>query len=88
VLSHRLLDKSQKHLSHWLQVRAMVDLLPEMDVVPGDAFNSSPTDPELMGPDVRARYHAGEQLPTGKAKTPLVRRPWSVEHSTTVCKSS
>ena len=30
-------------------VRALSDLLPDIDIVPGDPFNSSPTDPELMG---------------------------------------
>lgn len=34
-------------------VRALVDLLPEIQVVAGDPFNSDPLDPELMGPDVR-----------------------------------
>ena len=33
------------------QVRAVVDLLPMIDVVPEDPFNSSPTDPKLMGPE-------------------------------------
>jgi magnesium chelatase subunit I len=39
-----------------LQVRAVVDLLPEMEVVEGDSFNSSPTDPKLMGPDALMRF--------------------------------
>ena len=56
------------------QVRALVDLLPEMDVVEGDAFNSSPTDPKLMGPDVLMRWRRGEKLPAFKARTPLVRK--------------
>jgi hypothetical protein len=43
--------------------------------VPGDPFNSSPTDPKLMGPDVLARYRAGEALPAGTTKTPLVELP-------------
>lgn len=34
-------------------VRALVDLLPEIQVVAGDPFNSDPSDPELMGPEVR-----------------------------------
>jgi len=29
-------------------VRAVIDLLPEIDMVEGDAFNSSPTDARLM----------------------------------------
>jgi len=55
------------------QVRAMVELLPEIDVIEDDAFNSSPTDLNLMGPDALQRYRDGESLPAFKAKTPLVR---------------
>jgi Mg-chelatase subunit ChlI len=44
-----------------------------MEVVEGDPFNSSPTDPKLMGPDALARFRAGEKLPAVTAKTPLVR---------------
>ena len=34
-------------------VRALVDLLPEIQVVADDPFNSDPTDPELMSTEVR-----------------------------------
>ena len=50
----------------------MVDLLPEIDVVPDDPFNSSPTDTNMMGPGALQVYRSGEKLPSGKAKTPLV----------------
>lgn len=56
-------------------VRAMVDLLPEIDVVPDDPFNSSPTDTNLMGPTALQAYRNGDPLPTGRAKTPLVELP-------------
>ena len=36
-----------------------VDLLPLIDVVKDDAFMSSPTDPNLMSPEVLATYRAG-----------------------------
>lgn len=36
-------------------VRALVDLLPEIQVVAGDPFNSDPSDPDLMGPEVREK---------------------------------
>jgi hypothetical protein len=55
-----------------MQVRAVADLLPEMEVVEGDPFNSSPTDPKLMGPDALARFRKGEKLPAISAKTPIV----------------
>jgi magnesium chelatase ATPase subunit I len=56
-------------------VRAVAELLPALDVVDGDPFNSSPTDPKLMGPDALARYRAGEALPSVKRRTPLVELP-------------
>lgn len=34
-------------------IRALADLLPEIDVVDGDPFNSHPSDPDLMSYDVR-----------------------------------
>ncbi|KAK9827237.1 hypothetical protein WJX81_000949 [Elliptochloris bilobata] len=56
-------------------VRAMVDLLPEIEVAAGDPFNSHPTDPKLMGPDALQRFRAGEQLPVERVPTPLVELP-------------
>ena len=50
----------------------MVDLLPEIEVVAEDAFNSHPTDTKLMGPDALQRFKNGEQLPIARVKTPLV----------------
>ena len=53
----------------------MVELLPEIEVVEDDAFNSSPRDPQLMGPEALQRYRNGETMPAFKAKTPLVELP-------------
>lgn len=50
----------------------MVDLLPEIDIVAEDSFNSSPTDPKLMGPEALERFNRGEELPVARVKTPLV----------------
>ena len=36
-------------------VRALVDLLPEIQVVANDPLNSDPTDPELMSQEVREK---------------------------------
>ena len=52
----------------------MVDLLPEIEVVAEDAFNSSPSDPKLMGPEALERFKKGEELPVARIKTPLVCR--------------
>ncbi len=54
-------------------MRAMVDLLPEIEVVAEDAFNSSPSDPKMMGPEALERFNRGEELPVARVKTPLVR---------------
>ena len=45
-------------------VRSLVDLLPLIDVVKDDPFMSSPTDPNLMSPDVLAAFRAGENFET------------------------
>merc|ERR1711920_41854 len=56
-------------------VRALVDLLPEIEVVSGDPFVSHPTDTDLMSLDVRKRKEAGEPLSTQFQKTPIVDLP-------------
>ena len=58
-----------------VSVRSLVQLLPEIDVVENDAFNSSPTDPELMGPDVREKFNRKEALKTTKMRVPMVEVP-------------
>jgi magnesium chelatase subunit I len=42
-------------------------------VVAKDPFNSDPEDPELMSSEVRERLKAGESLPVGTMKIPMVR---------------
>ena len=56
-------------------VRALQDLLPEIPVVPNDAFNSSPNDPELMGPEVLAKFRAGESIDATTMRVPMVEVP-------------
>lgn len=56
-------------------VRALVDLLPEIDVVADDPFNSDPTDPELMSQEVRDRLQRKEQLPVVSKKITMVDLP-------------
>ena len=69
-----------------MQVRSLAELLPSIDVVADDPFNSSPTDASLMGQDVLARGRAGEDLPVTQAPTPLVGPPhppsccWDLTH--------
>ncbi|PKA51632.1 Magnesium-chelatase subunit ChlI, chloroplastic [Apostasia shenzhenica] len=56
-------------------VRSLVDLLPEINVVIGDPFNSDPNDPESMGMEVRERVMKGEQLPVTATKISMVDLP-------------
>ncbi len=56
-------------------IRALADLLPEMDVVADDPFNSHPTDIELMSNDVRDRFSQGETLPVAQRKVMMVDLP-------------
>lgn len=54
------------------QVRAMVEMLPSIPVVPDDGFNSHPTDPKLMGPETLQHFREGATLPSTTMPTPLV----------------
>jgi magnesium chelatase subunit I len=56
-------------------VRALVDLLPEIQVVANDPFNSDPQDPELMSQDVRERVQANETLEVASRKITMVDLP-------------
>ena len=56
-------------------IRALADLLPEIDVVSGDPYNSSPTDPDLQSLEVRARADQGEVLPVEPRQVPMVDLP-------------
>ncbi len=56
-------------------IRALADLLPEIDVVAGDPYNSSPTDPDLQSVEVRNRAEAGEALPLEPRQVPMVDLP-------------
>ncbi|HZY26332.1 MAG TPA: magnesium chelatase ATPase subunit I [Bacteroidales bacterium] len=56
-------------------VRALVDLLPEIEVVADDPFNSDPNDPELMSQEVRERIQRKEKLPVIKKKIAMVDLP-------------
>jgi magnesium chelatase subunit I len=56
-------------------IRALADLLPEIDVVVGDPYNSSPTDPDLQSAEVRQRAEQGEELPVEQCQVPMVDLP-------------
>ncbi|HEY9689211.1 MAG TPA: ATP-binding protein, partial [Coleofasciculaceae cyanobacterium] len=56
-------------------IRALADLLPEIDVVEGDPFNSDPLDPELMSDEVRDRVLSGQSVPVVQRKVQMVDLP-------------
>jgi magnesium chelatase subunit I len=56
-------------------VRALIDLLPEIEVIANDPFNSDPNDPELMSEEIREKLQNNETLDTIKRKIPMVDLP-------------
>ncbi|WP_415410872.1 magnesium chelatase ATPase subunit I [Synechococcus sp. A10-1-5-9] len=56
-------------------IRALADLLPGIEVVAGDPYNSSPSDPDLQSSDVRQRLDHGETLATEERQVPMVDLP-------------
>lgn len=56
-------------------IRAVADLLPEIDVVAKDNYNSSSTDFELMGEEVKASVLSGQTLEIAKKKVPMIDLP-------------
>lgn len=56
-------------------IRALADLLPEIDVIAGDPFNSSPTDVEMMGDDVRAKFENQYSFEVTQKKVPMIDLP-------------
>lgn len=56
-------------------IRAVADLLPEIEVVAGDAFNSSLTDFELMSEEVKTVVLDNGQLEPAYKKVPMIDLP-------------
>jgi len=56
-------------------IRALADLLPEIDVVADDPFSSHPSDPDLMSDEVKQQLEQGKSLPLGKKKVQMVDLP-------------
>lgn len=56
-------------------VRGMVRLLPDIEYVEGDPYNSDPVDVSLMSEEVKERMEKGEELKTTKKRTPFVELP-------------
>ncbi|MFW6358657.1 MAG: magnesium chelatase ATPase subunit I [Chroococcales cyanobacterium] len=56
-------------------IRALADLLPEIEVVASDPFSSSPSDPELMSDEVRQKVETETPLDIVKKKVQMVDLP-------------
>ena len=56
-------------------IRAIADLLPKIDIVKDDPFNSDPQDLELMSTEVLDRYRNGEEMETEAIKIPMIDLP-------------
>jgi magnesium chelatase subunit I len=56
-------------------IRAIADLLPAIDIVKDDPFNSHPTDLDLMGNEVKLAISKGQTLETEAIKIPMIDLP-------------
>ncbi|NEQ99026.1 MAG: magnesium chelatase ATPase subunit I [Cyanothece sp. SIO2G6] len=56
-------------------IRALADVLPEIEVVADDPFNSHPSDPDLMTDDIRQRLAQQDVIPMTKKKVQMVDLP-------------
>lgn len=56
-------------------IRALANLLPEIEVVKDDPYNSHPTNPEIMGEDVKIRLKNGEKPQVALKKVTMVDLP-------------
>ncbi|MBI4782718.1 MAG: magnesium chelatase ATPase subunit I [Oscillatoriophycideae cyanobacterium NC_groundwater_1537_Pr4_S-0.65um_50_18] len=56
-------------------IRALADVLPAIEVVEGDPFNSHPSDSGLMSDVVKQRLETGETLPLAQKKVPMIDLP-------------
>ncbi len=56
-------------------IRALADLLPAIEVVEGDPYNSSLNDPDLQSNDVRERISSGSEIQKGEKQVPMIDLP-------------
>ena len=56
-------------------IRALADLLPAIEVVEGDPYNSSLDDPDLQSNDVREKIESGSEIQRGEKQVPMVDLP-------------
>ncbi len=56
-------------------IRALADLLPAIEVVKGDPYNSSPNDPDLQSQEVLERIGEGKNIELDNKQVPMVDLP-------------
>ena len=56
-------------------IRAIADLLPAIEIVEGDIFNSHPSDYELMADSVKQKIQKNESIATTFVKVPMIDLP-------------
>ena len=56
-------------------IRALADLLPAIDIVKGDPYNSSPSDPDLQSQEVLEKLEGGGNLELDKKQVPMIDLP-------------
>ena len=56
-------------------IRAITDILPQIEVVADDPFNSDPNDFELMSDDIRSLVESGQPINTSFKNVPMVDLP-------------
>lgn len=56
-------------------IRAIADLLPEIEVIADDSFNSHPTNIELMSEESKQAFESKIHLPTKQIKVPMIDLP-------------
>ena len=56
-------------------IRALADLLPAIEVVQGDPYNSSPNDPDLQSSEVTDSIDKGDSLSTELSQVPMIDLP-------------
>jgi len=56
-------------------IRALVDLLPEIECVADDPYNSSSVEAAVMSDEVRKRIAGGEDLPIAYRQVPMIDLP-------------
>ncbi len=56
-------------------IRALADLLPAIEVVEGDPYNSSLDDPDLQSNDVREKIESGNDIQKGEKQVPMIDLP-------------